>query len=147
MTKGAETKATILEQAISMASVYGLEGLTIGQLAKETRMSKSGLFGHFGSKEALQFSVLDAVIKNFALLVMDPARKELTGNTQLEILFAKWTPLIIWHNTCKGNGKMIRINEIIILDDPTTMYNIFSTNAKPAPEAKLIDIILSGSAM
>ena len=42
---------------------------------------------------------------------------------------------------------MIRINEIIILDDPTTMYNIFSTNAKPAPEAKLIDIILSGSAM
>ncbi len=72
----------------------GLEGLTIGQLAKETRMSKSGLFGHFGSKNALQFSVLDAVIKNFSLQVMHPARKELTGNTQLEILFANWTQWI-----------------------------------------------------
>ena len=114
MTKGAETKATILEQAISMASVYGLEGLTIGQLAKETRMSKSGLFGHFGSKEALQFSVLDAVIKNFALLVMEPARKELTGNTQLEILFAKWTQ---WISIDQRAGGCLLIAASTELDD------------------------------
>ena len=61
MGKGAETRASILTQAISMAGILGLEGLTIGRLATQTGMSKSGLFGHFGSKEALQLAVLETV--------------------------------------------------------------------------------------
>jgi AcrR family transcriptional regulator len=94
MTKGTKTKATILQQAISMASVYGLEGLTIGRLATKTGMSKSGLFGHFGSKESLQFAILDSAIKDFSLQVVQPARKELTGQTQLTKLFSNWTQWI-----------------------------------------------------
>ncbi len=101
MTKGADTKAYILQQAVLMAGIYGLEGLTIGRLAKQSKMSKSGLFGHFGSKESLQFAVLDNVIKEFKLRVVKPARKQLTGDVQLEKLFSNWlTWISIDQKTC-----------------------------------------------
>ena len=58
MTKGEQTREAILSQALDQASVEGLEGLSIGALACRARMSKSGLFAHFGSKEALQLAVL-----------------------------------------------------------------------------------------
>ena len=90
MGKGAETRASILTQAISMAGILGLEGLTIGRLATQTGMSKSGLFGHFGSKEALQFAVLETVVKDFSLKVIRPALKEPTGETRLRKLFSNW---------------------------------------------------------
>ena len=90
MGKGAETRASILTQAISMAGILGLEGLTIGRLATQTGMSKSGLFGHFGSKEALQFAVLETVVKDFSLKVIRPALKEPTGETRLRELFSNW---------------------------------------------------------
>jgi len=90
MGKGAETRASILTQAISMAGILGLEGLTIGRLATQTGMSKSGLFGHFGSKEALQFAVLETIVKDFNLKVIRPALKEPTGETRLRKLFSNW---------------------------------------------------------
>ena len=79
VSKGAETRSTILRQAISMASVFGLGGLTIGRLATQTGMSKSGLFGHFGSKEALKFAVLEMVTEDLTNQVAQPALEELTG--------------------------------------------------------------------
>jgi AcrR family transcriptional regulator len=57
-TKAAATRQAILERAVDVASVEGLEGLTIGRLARELEMSKSGLFAHFGSKEELQLATL-----------------------------------------------------------------------------------------
>ncbi|MGA8455149.1 MAG: helix-turn-helix domain-containing protein, partial [Streptosporangiaceae bacterium] len=53
-TSGARTRTAILETAADLASVDGLDGLSIGRLASELSMSKSGLFAHFGSKEELQ---------------------------------------------------------------------------------------------
>lgn len=90
MSKGAETRASILGQAVSMAGVFGLEGLTIGRLATQTGMSKSGLFGHFGSKDALQFAVLETVVEDFTLKVIRPALRELTGEMRLRRLFSNW---------------------------------------------------------
>ena len=58
--KGQRTRASILQRAVDLASLEGLEGLTIGRLAEELRMSKSGLFAHFGSKEELQLAAIDA---------------------------------------------------------------------------------------
>ena len=58
MSKGQETKDRILGQALDLASTVGIEGLSIGELAKATQMSKSGLFAHFESKEDLQLEVL-----------------------------------------------------------------------------------------
>ena len=58
MSKGALTREGILDHAVDTAYEVGLDGLTIGALATRTQMSKSGLFAHFGSKEALQLAVL-----------------------------------------------------------------------------------------
>jgi AcrR family transcriptional regulator len=73
-TKAAATRATILERAVDIASVDGLEGLTIGRLAGELQMSKSGLFAHFGSKEELQLATVDAAAARFFNEVVAPAQ-------------------------------------------------------------------------
>ena len=57
--KGEETRLAVLDQAVDVARRVGLSGLTIGRLAEQTALSKSGLFGHFRSKEALQLQVLE----------------------------------------------------------------------------------------
>ena len=72
--RGARTRASILEVAANLASVEGLEGLTIGRLATELKMSKSGLFAHFGSKEELQLATVEAAREIFAREVVEPAR-------------------------------------------------------------------------
>jgi AcrR family transcriptional regulator len=71
--KGAATRAAILERAVDLASAEGLEGLTIGGLAAELRMSKSGLFAHFGSKQELQLATVGAAAERFRAAVLEPA--------------------------------------------------------------------------
>lgn len=71
--KGSQTRASILDRAVDLASVEGLEGLTIGRLATELRMSKSGLFAHFGSKQELQLATIAAAAERFKGRVIDPA--------------------------------------------------------------------------
>ncbi|HEX3323572.1 MAG TPA: TetR/AcrR family transcriptional regulator [Solirubrobacterales bacterium] len=72
-SKGAETRAAILDRAVDIASAEGLEGLTIGHLASELEMSKSGLFAHFGSKQELQLSTVGAAASRFRAAVIEPA--------------------------------------------------------------------------
>ena len=71
--KGSETRASILDRAVDLASVEGLEGLTIGRLAAELRMSKSGLFAHFGSKRELQLATVEAAALRFRDSVIVPS--------------------------------------------------------------------------
>jgi AcrR family transcriptional regulator len=82
-TKAARTRAVILECAVDVASAEGLEGLTIGRLANELRMSKSGLFAHFGSKEELQLATVDAAAARFYGEVLVPAQREREGGARL----------------------------------------------------------------
>jgi AcrR family transcriptional regulator len=82
-TKAAATRATILERAVDIASVDGLEGLTIGRLAGELQMSKSGLFAHFGSKEELQLATVDAAAARFFNEVVAPAQTAPEGAPRL----------------------------------------------------------------
>ncbi|NJL28998.1 MAG: TetR/AcrR family transcriptional regulator, partial [Thermoanaerobaculia bacterium] len=65
MSKGEVTRQQILDRALALASETGLEGLSIGSLAKEVGMSKSGLFAHFESKENLQLQVLETAAARF----------------------------------------------------------------------------------
>ena len=58
LQKGQQTKAAIVDAALGLATQIGLEGLSIGALAEVMRMSKSGVFAHFGSREELQISVI-----------------------------------------------------------------------------------------
>ncbi|HEY2717162.1 MAG TPA: helix-turn-helix domain-containing protein [Solirubrobacterales bacterium] len=71
--KGEQTRGAILERAVDLASAEGLEGLTIGRLAAELRMSKSGLFAHFGSKQDLQLATVAAAAARFTADVIQPA--------------------------------------------------------------------------
>ncbi|MER6946682.1 TetR/AcrR family transcriptional regulator [Nonomuraea sp. NPDC000554] len=80
------TRATILDRCVGLASTEGLEGLTIGRLATELGMSKSGVLGHFGSKEALQLAVLDRAGQVFRAEVWERALPELPGMPRLRAL-------------------------------------------------------------
>jgi AcrR family transcriptional regulator len=86
--RGARTRTQILETAANIASVEGLEGLTIGRLATELGMSKSGLFAHFGSKEELQLATIEAAKEIFAREVVGPAREAQRGLPRLQALIA-----------------------------------------------------------
>jgi AcrR family transcriptional regulator len=90
MTKGDETRAAILDAALSQASAAGFQSLTIGALAERTGMSKSGLFAHFGSREDLQIAAVEAAAARFTETVFMPALKAKRGLPRLRALFANW---------------------------------------------------------
>ena len=87
---GERTRNSILETAVDLASLQGLEGLTIGMLAEELKMSKSGLFAHFGSKEELQLATVEAASARFIREVWTPAMKADRGLTRLRALCDSW---------------------------------------------------------
>lgn len=97
-----------------MASVHGLEGLSIGRLAELAGLSKSGLFGHFGSKEALQQAVLECVVGEFRSEVILPALREQSGTLRLEQLFAGW---LAWAAADEKTGGCPLLAASIELDD------------------------------
>jgi AcrR family transcriptional regulator len=88
--KGALTRQTILEHAVDLATRVGLEGLTIGRLATELELSKSGLFAHFQAKEALQLQVLEAAAARFVDGVVRPALTAPRGEPRLRAVFDRW---------------------------------------------------------
>jgi AcrR family transcriptional regulator len=88
--KGARTRASILDRAVDLASVEGLEGLTIGRLAAELRMSKSGLFAHFGSKQELQLATIGAAAERFKGKVIDPALELPDGAPRLRAMAERY---------------------------------------------------------
>jgi AcrR family transcriptional regulator len=89
--KGDRTRRAILTAAVNIASVEGLEGLTIGRLATELEMSKSGLFAHFGSKEELQISTVRAAAAIFGHRVVVPAEEQFEpGIARLHAMLDLW---------------------------------------------------------
>ncbi len=90
VTKGAATRELILDRAYGVACRAGLEGLSIGGLASEVGMSKSGVFAHFGSREDLQLAVLDNAGRRFVEHVMVPALKAPRGVARLRALMDRW---------------------------------------------------------
>ena len=87
MPHGERTRLEILEAAVTLAASEGLEGLTIGRLADRVGMSKTGLFTHFGSKEALQLATVDAAYQEFLTEVVTPAMEMAPGVHQLGAVF------------------------------------------------------------
>ena len=88
--QGERTRAAILESAVHIASAEGLEGLTIGRLAAELKLSKSGLFAHFGSKEELQIATVEAAREIFIREVVRPALEADYGLPRLWKLCDVW---------------------------------------------------------
>lgn len=84
------TRQRILDRSLAIASVDGLDGLTIGRLANELGMSKAGLLGHFGTKESLQLAVVDAAAEMFVREVPRRARDAAPGLPHLRAVCEAW---------------------------------------------------------
>src|ERR1700742_5326105 len=83
---GEGTRSAILHAAVSLATVDGLEGLSIGNLSAAIGMSKSGLYAHFGSKQELQLATVEEAGRIFAEEVVEPALAAPPGLSQLVAL-------------------------------------------------------------
>lgn len=114
-TKGLITKESILTTAFELASKVGFEALSIGELAKAVGMSKSGLFGHFNSKEKLQMMVMDYAAHQFAQVVIIPAIKEPRGIPRLNAMTDNY---IEWARTHSAGGCPILAAAIEYDDRP-----------------------------
>jgi len=89
-TKGEQTREAILTHALGLATRIGFEGLTIGRLADDLRMSKSGLFAHFRSKEGLQLEILRMAGARMVDTVVKPALSTPRGEPRVRALFERW---------------------------------------------------------
>ena len=89
-SKGEQTREAILVHALGLATRIGFEGLTIGRLADDLRMSKSGLFAHFRSKEALQLEILRTAGERMIETVVKPALVAPRGEPRVRALFNAW---------------------------------------------------------
>jgi AcrR family transcriptional regulator len=87
---GEQSRAAILDAAARLATVEGIDGLSIARLADEVGMSKSGLFAHFGSKEGLQLATVEAATDVFAAEVTLPAAVATTGLRRLQLLVSRY---------------------------------------------------------
>ncbi|MFD4674344.1 TetR/AcrR family transcriptional regulator [Lentzea sp. NPDC058450] len=85
-----ETRERILDRSLAIASAEGLEGLTIGRLATELGMSKAGLLGHFGTKEALQLAVVDQAAAVFLREVPGKVKQMPSGMPRLRAVCEAW---------------------------------------------------------
>jgi AcrR family transcriptional regulator len=114
MRKGEKTREVILDRALRMASELGLEGITIGRLADELDLSKSGLFAHFSSKENLQVETLDRAAERFTEVVVRPALAAPAGEPRLRALFEGW---LDWPKRVRQPGGCIFAAAAAELDD------------------------------
>src|SRR5262249_42887566 len=107
-------RGAILGRALALASQTGLEGVSIGSLATEVGMSKSGLFAHFQSKEALQVAILETAIAHFVERVVTPALKHPRGEPRVRALIERW---LDWSGADIMPGGCIFVSSIAELDD------------------------------
>lgn len=114
MTKGEDTRRAILGEAAQVASCVGLEGLSIGRLATELELSKSGLFAHFRSKESLQVETLRHAAALFIDSVVRPALKAPRGEPRLRALFERW---LQWARSDVLPGGCLFVTASVEFDD------------------------------
>jgi AcrR family transcriptional regulator len=113
-SKGETTRSAILDHAVKLASQVGLSGITIGRLAQDLRLSKSGVFAHFQSKEALQVQVLETAAQRFVSEVVRPALAEPRGEPRLRSLFERW---LNWAKSQQTPGGCLFVAASVELDD------------------------------
>jgi AcrR family transcriptional regulator len=114
MSKGTITRERIVDQALKDASLLGLEGLSLGHLAEQVGMSKSGLFAHFGSKEELQKQILGAAAAKFGEIVVKPALTAPRGAPRVRAMFEGW---LRWERNESVPGGCVFTHAQAELDD------------------------------
>lgn len=114
MSKGEQTRTAIIDTALAMTTSVGLEGLTLSRLAKLAGMSKSGLFAHFDSKQALQLEVLQTAAERFKAIVIGPALALPRGEPRLRGFVDNW---LDWERSTFQPGGCIFVATTVELDD------------------------------
>ena len=114
MSKGEATRERIVDRALQLATRDGLGGLSIGSLAEDLGLSKSGLFAHFGSKEDLQVEVLRSAVERFRSRVILEALRAPRGRPRVEKLFELW---LRWGQDPTMPGGCIFMAAAFELDD------------------------------
>ena len=157
--KGDRTRARILDEAVELASVNGLGALTIGPLADRLGLSKSGLFAHFRSKEALQVETLDRAAERFRAQVTEPLRAVPDKSARLSMFFGAW---IDWLDTTGPSGGCPILAAAIEFDDvPGPVHDAAARHfgalhalimklaraARPASDAQVLAASVTGLAM
>lgn len=132
-TRGEKTRQEILRTSIDIASADGLEGLTIGRLASELKMSKSGLFAHFGSKEDLQIATLEAASRLFVAEVVRPVEHVEHGLPRLIALLEAWIRSV--DNTCNRGGCFFYAVSAEMDDRPGRVRDLISKLTREWMEA------------
>ncbi len=112
--KGEATRERILDSAFRLAAREGLEGLSLGDIARQLGMSKSGLFAHFQSKEGLQIDLLRTGAARFAAAVLLPAFRKARGLPRLRAVFDNW---IRWTTAPQLPGGCLMMAASVELDD------------------------------
>ncbi len=90
MGKGEQTRREIVDRAMVLSTTLGLEALSLGTLAEDLKLSKSGLFAHFKSKETLQVAVVQEAIDRFTKHVVLPALSRARGEPRVRALMENW---------------------------------------------------------
>jgi AcrR family transcriptional regulator len=134
VSKGEETRERIVDRAWRMAGRDGLSGLSIGKLASELGLSKSGLFAHFGSKEELEVEVLKAAADRFTEQVMRPALQAPRGVARLRKMFKNW---LSWVNDPAQPGGCLFLAAGAELDDSPGPQRDFLVAAQSGLRATL----------
>lgn len=115
-TKGEKTKSRVLGLALDIASIKGLENTSIGDVAKASDLSRSGLFAHFQSKEQLQVDILQFAADLFVRTVIEPSQKVDDPLEKLQLLGKNWPG---WYERTepKIQGGCIFLQAIVEFDD------------------------------
>ena len=116
MRKGDCTRLRIIDEATRQASARGLGGISLADVAAPAGISKSGLFKHFDSKEAMQQAVLASSFDRFLGYVWAPVSDQPAGRPRLEAVFERW---LTWgHVECAASGCPITAMATELDDQP-----------------------------
>lgn len=110
MGKGEKTRAQVVTRAVTLTYHVGLEGLSLGMLASELGLSKSGLFAHFASKEALQLDVVQEVVDRFTKAIVLPALTKLRGEPRIRALFDNY---LAWMSDERGGIRGCILTQLL----------------------------------
>lgn len=122
MSKGTLTRERILDHAFRLAGREGVEGVTLGTLAADLGLSKSGLFAHFASKEELSLEILRTTTERFADKVLRPAFKAPRGEPRVRKVFETW---LMWLRDPELPGGCPIVAASVELDDKPGMPRDF----------------------
>jgi AcrR family transcriptional regulator len=126
--KGDATRCRILDEAARQAAVRGLQAITLSDVAEGAGLSKSGLFKHFTSKEAMQLAVLGQTLDRFIEFIWTPCARLPGGRGRLEAIFARW---LDWAEVENAAGGCLVIAASIELDDqPGSLRDLLLTRQK-----------------